>query len=82
MSGIVPGLTMRNDEGECGIGALVPFAGRLWVVRGATSEASAPRRLLRFALPAFALITAVLALVGYESVRLREFRTELRHADH
>lgn len=40
-------------------------AGRLWVVRGATSEASAPRRLLRFALPAFALITAVLALVGY-----------------
>ncbi|MBM4336599.1 MAG: mechanosensitive ion channel [Deltaproteobacteria bacterium] len=39
--------------------------GRLWVVRGATTEASASRRLLRFALPVLALVTAVLALIGY-----------------
>jgi len=29
ISGIVPRLTMRNDEGECGVGAVVPFAERL-----------------------------------------------------
>src|SRR5687767_8603925 len=31
-SGIYPHLAMFNDERECGIGAVVPFAGRLWVV--------------------------------------------------
>lgn len=32
VSGIYPHLAMFNDEGECGIGAVVPWAGRLWVV--------------------------------------------------
>lgn len=32
ISGIVPHLAMFNDEGECGTGAVVPWAGRLWVV--------------------------------------------------
>lgn len=32
ISGIVPRLAMFNDEGECGTGAVVPLAGRLWVV--------------------------------------------------
>ncbi len=32
ISGIVPRLAMFNDEGECGTGAVVPWAGRLWVV--------------------------------------------------
>lgn len=32
LSGIYPQLAMFNDEGECGTGAVVPFAGRLWVV--------------------------------------------------
>lgn len=31
-SGIYPHLAMYNNEGECGIGAVVPWAGRLWVI--------------------------------------------------
>lgn len=31
-SGIYPHLAMFNDEGECGTGAVVPWADRLWVV--------------------------------------------------
>ncbi len=30
--GIYPHLAFFNDEGECGTGAVVPWAGRLWVV--------------------------------------------------
>lgn len=32
ISGIVPSLAMFNREGECGTGAVVPWAGRLWVI--------------------------------------------------
>jgi hypothetical protein len=32
VSGIYPHLAMFNDEPECGTGAVVPWAGRLWVV--------------------------------------------------
>ncbi len=32
VSGIYPHLTMYNNEGECGTGAVVPWANRLWVV--------------------------------------------------
>ena len=32
ISGIYPHLAMSNDEGECGTGAVVPWAGDLWVV--------------------------------------------------
>jgi len=32
VSGIYPGLAMFNDEGECGTGAVVPWADRLWVM--------------------------------------------------
>jgi hypothetical protein len=32
ISGIYPHLAMFNDEAECGTGAVVPWAGRLWVV--------------------------------------------------
>lgn len=32
LSGIYPHLAFFNDEGECGTGAVVPWAGRLWVV--------------------------------------------------
>jgi hypothetical protein len=32
VSGIYPHLAMFNDEGECGSGAVVPWADRLWVV--------------------------------------------------
>lgn len=32
ISGIYPHLAMFNDEGECGTGAVVPWADRLWVV--------------------------------------------------
>lgn len=32
ISGIYPHLAMFNDEGECGTGAVVPWAGRLWAV--------------------------------------------------
>ncbi len=32
ISGIHPHLAMHNDEGECGIGAVVPWADRLWVI--------------------------------------------------
>ncbi|MCG8525891.1 MAG: hypothetical protein MI748_05905 [Opitutales bacterium] len=32
VSGIYPHLAMFNDEGECGIGAVVPWANRLWVI--------------------------------------------------
>jgi len=31
-SGIYPHLAMYNNEGECGTGALVPWAGKLWAV--------------------------------------------------
>lgn len=32
VSGVYPHLTMHNQQGECGTGAVVPWAGRLWVV--------------------------------------------------
>ena len=32
IAGIYPQLTCANQEGECGIGAVVPWAGRLWVI--------------------------------------------------
>lgn len=32
ISGIYPRLAYYNNEGECGTGAVVPWAGRLWVV--------------------------------------------------
>lgn len=32
VSGIYPHLTMFNNEGECGTGAVVPWADRLWVI--------------------------------------------------
>lgn len=32
ISGIYPHLAYYNDEGECGTGAVVPWAGRLWVI--------------------------------------------------
>ncbi len=31
-SGIYPQLAMYNNEGECGTGAVVPWAGRLWAI--------------------------------------------------
>lgn len=31
-SGVYPHLAMYNNEGECGTGAVVPWAGKLWVV--------------------------------------------------
>jgi hypothetical protein len=32
LSGIYPGLAMYNNEGECGTGAVVPWAGKLWII--------------------------------------------------
>lgn len=32
ISGIYPGLAYYNNEGECGTGAVVPWADRLWVI--------------------------------------------------
>jgi len=32
VSGIYPHLAMYNNEGECGTGAVVPWAGRLWAI--------------------------------------------------
>lgn len=32
ISGIYPHLAMYNDEGECGTGAVVPWAGKLWMI--------------------------------------------------
>src|SRR3954470_4718288 len=32
ISGIYPHLAMYNKEGECGTGAVVPWADRLWVI--------------------------------------------------
>lgn len=32
LSGIYPSLAMYNNEGECGTGAVVPWAGKLWVI--------------------------------------------------
>jgi hypothetical protein len=32
ISGIYPSLAMFNNEGECGTGAVVPWADRLWVI--------------------------------------------------
>ena len=31
-SGIYPHLAQFNNEGECGTGAVVPWAGRLWTI--------------------------------------------------
>lgn len=31
-SGVYPALAMYNNEGECGTGAVVPWAGKLWVI--------------------------------------------------
>lgn len=38
VSGIYPHLAMFNAEGECGVGAVVPWADRLWVVTYAPHE--------------------------------------------
>jgi hypothetical protein len=40
VSGIYPHLAMFNNEGECGTGAVVPWAGRLWVVTYAPHKPS------------------------------------------
>lgn len=32
ISGIYPHLVMFNHEGECGVGAVVPWVERLWVI--------------------------------------------------
>ena len=32
VSGIYPHLAMFNDSGECGVGAVVSWAGKLWVI--------------------------------------------------
>lgn len=32
LSGVYPGLAYYNNEGECGTGAVVPWANRLWVI--------------------------------------------------
>ena len=32
LSGIYPSLAMFNHEGECGTGAVVPWAGKLWAI--------------------------------------------------
>lgn len=40
ISGIYPHLAMYNSEGECGTGALVPWAGKLWVVTYAPHKPS------------------------------------------
>ena len=32
ISGIYPHLTVYNGQGECGIGAIVPWADKLWMV--------------------------------------------------
>ncbi len=32
ISGIFPSLAYYNNEGECGTGAIVPWAGKLWVI--------------------------------------------------
>ena len=39
ISGIHPHLAMDSVEGECGTGAVVPWAGGLWVVVGARVQA-------------------------------------------
>jgi len=38
ISGIYPQLAMFNNEGECGTGAVVPWADRLWVITYAPHE--------------------------------------------
>lgn len=35
LSGIYPHLTMFNGNGECGIGAVVPWQGKLWIITNA-----------------------------------------------
>lgn len=40
VSGIYPHLAMFNAEGECGTGAVVPWAGKLWVVTYAPHKPS------------------------------------------
>ena len=48
ISGIYPHLAMFNDEGECGTGAVVPWADRLWVITyGAAPAARLDRQALR-----------------------------------
>ena len=32
VSGVYPHLTVHNAEGECGTGAVVPWAGKLWLI--------------------------------------------------
>ena len=38
ISGVYPHLTMRNDEKECGTGAVVPWQGHLWAITYAPHE--------------------------------------------
>ena len=48
VSGVYPHLAMFNDEGECGTGAVVPWAGDLWVVTyGPHSPVGSSDRLYR-----------------------------------
>ena len=40
ISGIYPSLATFNNEGECGTGAVVPWAGRLWIISYAPHKPS------------------------------------------
>lgn len=42
LSGIYPSLAYVNDEGQCGTGAVVPWADRLWIVTPNNSYSNVP----------------------------------------
>ena len=42
LSGIYSSLAYVNDEGECGAGAVVPWADRLWIVTPNNTYSNVP----------------------------------------
>ena len=47
VSGVYPHLATYNNEGECGTGAVVPWAARLWVISWASLAVWFVRQTLR-----------------------------------
>ena len=68
ISGIHPSLATFNNEGECGTGAVVPWADRLWVISYAPHKPTGSSDKLYEITPDLRQIVRRQTLPGYELV--------------
>jgi hypothetical protein len=70
VSGIYPHLAMFNNEGECGTGAVVPWAGRLWAVTYAPHQPQGSSDKLYEITPSLELIVRPESIGGTPANRM------------